>query len=167
MSLIVYLAGPEVFLANSAAIGAQKKDICEKHGLTGRYPGDLPQDDDPVRLFRALVAMMDESELVIANMTPFRGISIDAGTAMEIGYMYARDRPVFGYTNTTESLAARVAPDGMLIEPFGLTDNLMCVAPTLEVGAHVVSHRAVESERFTDLRSFEDCVRLAVSRLIA
>lgn len=167
MNAIAYLAGPEVFLAHSAKIGAEKKDICKKHGLTGRYPGDLPPDDDPLRLFRALVEMMNESKLVIANMTPFRGTSIDAGTAMEIGYMYSKGCPVFGYTNTTEGLAARVPPDGMLIEPFGLSDNLMCVAPTLELGAHIVLHRTVESERFTDLGGFEECVRLVASRLLS
>ena len=75
--------------------------------------------------------MMEQSDLVIANMTPFRGGSIDPGTAVEIGFMYARGRPVFGYTNVAGDYAARVAPngalvdaEGMSIEQFGLLDRL-------------------------------------------
>jgi nucleoside 2-deoxyribosyltransferase len=162
----MYLAGPEVFLPNSAEIGAAKKAICKDHGFVGRYPGDLPGEANPELIFRALVEMMEGSELVVANMTPFRGVSIDAGTAMEIGFMYARGRPVFGYTNVTEDYAARVHPDGMDVELFGLSDNLMCVAPSLELGAPVVRRRTRESERFTDMRGFEECVRQAAARLL-
>ena len=176
--LVVYLAGPEVFLSHAAEIGAAKKEICSQHGLEGLFPGEVPESDLHVEhgrlLFRSLVAMMEQSDLVIANMTPFRGVSIDAGTAVEIGFMYARGRPVFGYTNVAEDYAARVAPDGaqvdadgMSIELFGLTDNLMCVAPALESGALIVQDDVPPDERFRDLRGFERCVREAAARLSA
>ena len=35
----VYLAGPEVFLANARAIGARKQAICARYGLCGIFPG--------------------------------------------------------------------------------------------------------------------------------
>lgn len=170
--LVVYLAGPEVFLSNAAEIGAAKKEICRQHGLAALFPGDTPlaeHDVDNGRLlFRRLVEMMEQSDLIVANMTPFRGVSIDAGTAVEIGFMYARGRPVFGYTNVVQDYAERVAPDGavgapdgMSIEPFGLTDNLMCVAPALESGAVIVQNDVPKGDRFGDLRGFEACVRQA------
>jgi nucleoside 2-deoxyribosyltransferase len=149
-------------------------EICRVHGLTGLFPGDIPESDlDPpgLELFRKLVDMMERSDLIIANMTPFRGFSIDAGTAVEIGFMYARRRPVFGYTNVVQDYASRVAPsgdlvasDGTAIEPFGLTDNLMCVVPVLESGAVIVQIEAAPNQLFTDLRGFEECVRQAAGR---
>ena len=174
--LVAYLAGPEVFLSDAAEIGAAKKEICRQHGLEGLFPGDVPESDLDLEhgrlLFRDLVAMMEQSDLVIANMTPFRGGSIDPGTAVEIGFMYARGRPVFGYTNVAGDYAARVAPngalvdaEGMSIEQFGLIDNLMCVAPALESGAVIVQEGVPEGERFRDLRGFEQCVRQAAARL--
>ena len=46
MSKRVYLAGPEVFLAN-AQIGAGKRAICERHGLVSVFPGDEEAASDP------------------------------------------------------------------------------------------------------------------------
>ena len=43
---------------------------------------------------------MRTCDLLIANLTPFRGVSTDAGTAFEVGFMRALGRPVLGYTNT-------------------------------------------------------------------
>ena len=34
----IYMAGPEVFLPDAITIGQRKRDICERHGLTGLYP---------------------------------------------------------------------------------------------------------------------------------
>ena len=36
MTKRIYLAGPEVFLANSCEAGARKRAICEQHGATIR-----------------------------------------------------------------------------------------------------------------------------------
>lgn len=166
----VYLAGPEVFLPDAAAIGARKKALCEEHGLSGRFPGDVPAEevtaDNGRVLFARLVEMMDEADAVIANMTPFRGVSMDVGTAVEVGYMFARGRPVFGYTNVVGDYASRVAPDGMEVESFGWTDNLMCVAPTLDHGGVVVQEGVAEADRLRDLRGFEVCVRRAAATLL-
>jgi nucleoside 2-deoxyribosyltransferase len=180
--LAVYLAGPEVFLPNGAEIGAAKQQICAQHGLEGLFPGDVPEAELEVEngrlLFRRLVQMMERADLIIANMTPFRGVSMDVGTAVEIGFMYSRGCRVFGYTNISADYAARVSPDGaraagdggalvaadgMSIEPFNLTDNLMCVAPVLESGATIVSRDVPADERFSNLAGFEECVRQAIA----
>jgi nucleoside 2-deoxyribosyltransferase len=48
-------------------------------------------------VFRADCELMDAAHLAIANMMPFRGVSADAGSAFEIGYLHAQKKPVFGY----------------------------------------------------------------------
>ena len=47
MTKRVYLAGPDVFLANARDIGARKRAICERHGLIGVFPGDEEDPCDP------------------------------------------------------------------------------------------------------------------------
>ena len=47
MTKRVYLAGPDVFLANAREIGARKRAICERHGLVGVFPADEEGACDP------------------------------------------------------------------------------------------------------------------------
>jgi nucleoside 2-deoxyribosyltransferase len=105
-----------------------------------------------------MVGLMESSDLAIANLTPFRGPSMDVGTAVEIGYMHGRGKPVFGYTNLAEDYADRVLPDGFLIEPFGLVDNLMVEGPSYRTGARVVRVRVPRAEIYTSLEGFRKCV---------
>ncbi len=102
----VYLSGPDVFFPNAMEIGQAKKEICARFGWEGVYPLDadfssLLEMKAPADMgyasFRLMVELMDSCDLVIANMTPFRGPSMDVGTAVEIGYMHGRGKPVFGY----------------------------------------------------------------------
>lgn len=128
-----YLAGPDVFLPDAAEVGRAKRRICEEHGLVGVFPGDGPFERlaglDPSEAglvaFDICVELMDSCDLAIANMTPFRGPSMDVGTAIEMGYLFARGKPVFGYTNTAGPYAERVDPDDTFVESFDLCDNLM------------------------------------------
>ena len=81
----VYLAGPDVFLPDAIEIGRRKQAICARFGLTGLYPLDnvvaLDSSDASLQIFRANQAMMLEADAIIANLTPFRGPSADAGSA--------------------------------------------------------------------------------------
>ena len=52
MNVRVYLAGPEVFLANAREIGALKRAICERHGLVGIFPADEEDAFDRVLSLR-------------------------------------------------------------------------------------------------------------------
>ena len=130
---IAYLAGPDVFLPNAHAHAAAKVAICARHGILGRPPLNEGERDWRA-IFAKDVALMEASDMVIANLTPFRGASADAGTLVEIGWFLGRGRPVFGYSNTATPFAERsrahVAScadplDGLDVEGFGLPDNLM------------------------------------------
>lgn len=173
--LRAYLAGPDVFFPDAAEIGEEKKRICKRYGFEGVYPLDadfepLFQLDSPAaqgyKAFDLMVGLMDSCDLAIANLTPFRGPSMDVGTAIEVGYMHGRGKPVFGYTNVAGDYAERVAPDGFTVEPFGLVDNLMVEGPIYRTGATVVRTDVPPDEIYTSLEGFTQCVRQAARLLL-
>jgi len=167
-----YLAGPEVFLPDAFALGEAKKAICAEHGLVGVFPldpldGRLPELDG-LALFAHCVGHLDAADLVIANLTPFRGPSMDVGTAVEIGYGLGRGVPVFGYTNVAADYRDRVdAEPGWLVEDFGFVDNLMCEGTVRAHGGEVV-RSAVAGDAATvlaDLTGFRTAVARAAADL--
>jgi nucleoside 2-deoxyribosyltransferase len=179
----VYLAGPEVFLPDALAIGQRKRDICERHGMTGLYPldnaVDLSAGDASLQIFKGLEEMMDTADAVIANLTPFRGPGADPGTVYELGYMAGRGKPCFGYCNDPAPYAERVARfmqvttasekrlidgDGLTVEDFGLPDNLMMVHALELHGSPLVMPQSRPDDIWHDLTAFETCVRLTSAR---
>ena len=186
MTLKIYLAGPEVFLPDAVAVGAAKIALCRAHGFTGLYalePADPPPADAPplaraTAIFRNCLAQMTDADCAIANLTPFRGLGADPGTAFEVGYMVAAGKPVWGYTNDGGALEARVRaaaggrldrtadgelrdPEGLAVEAFGLAENLMLACAT---AIPIVTHAAAPAERYRDLTAFTICLeRLAAT----
>lgn len=186
----VYLAGPEVFLPDAAALAARKVEICGARGLTGVFPADGDGPDGPAApretargIYRRNRDLMDGCDAMIANMTPFRGPSMDVGTAFELGYMAGMGKPVLGYSNVTAPYATRTRaffgllaesgaaldaladPSGMAIEPFGMVDNLMLESAVLESGFDVVTVAVMAPEAlYRDLRGFTACVERLAAR---
>jgi nucleoside 2-deoxyribosyltransferase len=179
----IYLAGPDVFLPDAIDIGQRKADICARHQLVGLYPMDNAIDvaarDASLQIFRGNEAMMNEADAVIANLTPFRGPSADVGTVYELGYMAGRGKLCLGYSNDPSPYADRVREfttvtsdegclkdaQGMTVEDFGLSDNLMMVHALDLYGCAVVTPRQGPADIWRDLAAFEICVRLAAARL--
>ncbi|MDE1897133.1 MAG: nucleoside 2-deoxyribosyltransferase [Rhodospirillales bacterium] len=136
----IYLAGPDVFLPNAAEFAAAKRGLCSEFGLQGITPFNpdldmsLPADWLWRKIYQDDLAMMRESEAIIANLTPFRGASADAGTLVELGWFLGRGKPVFAYSNSAAPFAERSRiqaamagepVSGLAMEDFGLADNLM------------------------------------------
>ena len=181
--LRAYLAGPDVFLVNALEQARAKVAICARYNIEGCPPlnedaGALAglSDDDAWRTIYAKdIAMMEAADLVIANLTPFRGASADSGTLVELGWFLGRSRPVFGYSNTATPFAGRcrtllaLQPDpmpGLSVEGFGLPDNLMIPGAVLWGGGHpIVLPDDGRDRRFDALDVFERCVALAASVL--
>ncbi|MFL6239296.1 MAG: nucleoside 2-deoxyribosyltransferase [Actinomycetes bacterium] len=171
----IYLAGPEVFLlppTRAMDVGVRKKEICLRYGFDAAYPSDEEPDftelstDVGLEIFDICVRMMSRCDLVIANMTPFRGVSMDVGTAIEMSYMYAMQKSVFAYSNVTDDYRGRIAGAGLMndnesVEDYGFTDNLMCEGLVRRSGNEVVRHKAPHAELLTALEGFEECVRQA------
>ncbi|MGE0768653.1 MAG: nucleoside 2-deoxyribosyltransferase [Hyphomicrobiaceae bacterium] len=170
----VYLAGPEVFLPNAMEIGRAKVAMAQQAGLVGLFPLDqqlelegLPKLEQARRISLANETLMRSSDLLIANLTPFRGVSMDSGTAFEVGFMRALGRPVLGYTNVpgdyrrrAEAFRRRGIPPGdcdapeFEIEDFGMAENLMIAVAILESGGTVIEGCAPAGAEMSDLSAF-------------
>jgi nucleoside 2-deoxyribosyltransferase len=180
----IYLAGPDVFLPEAGGLAEKKKRICSDSGFEGVFPADreteLSRTDRPElgwQISQKNENLIRSCDLLIANMTPFRGVSMDAGTAFEIGFMRALGRPVLGYTNSTDDYFRRVQdwmdgpgknrePDGTLIEDYGFAENLMIEGAVHFSGGEVErSEVSDRQQRFTDLRGFIACVEKVASLL--
>ncbi len=185
MPVNVYLAGPDVFLPDAIAVGRRKVEICAAHGLTGLYPLDNVVDrsaaDASLAIFKANEAMMDAADAIIANLTPFRGAGADPGTVYELGYMAGRGKLCLAYSNHPAVYLDRVRqhsevvprnglhvdPEGLTVEDFGLSDNLMMIHALECYGARLVTPREGLADIWRDFAAFETCVRLAAERLRA
>jgi len=178
-----YLAGPDVFLPNARDNALAKIAICAAYGITGRPPlnealGDvtaMPEDIAWRLIFRSDIEMMEECDIIIANLTPFRGASADAGTLIEVGWFLGRRKNVFGYSNSATLFAARsqahiaAVPDplpGLMVEGFGLPDNLM-IPGAVEAGGGlpIILPADGEDRAFAALDVFEACVAAAARKL--
>jgi nucleoside 2-deoxyribosyltransferase len=174
----IYLAGPEVFLPDARAIGAEKCRLATEAGLEGAFPldaqldlGGLPPAEQARRISIANEGLMRSCDGLIANLTPFRGVSMDSGTAFEVGFMQALGRPLAGYTNVTTDYSKRAqafrargpAPmDGdradLEIEDFGLAENLMIEVAIVSSGCRVVRREVAPGTELTDLAAFAQCL---------
>jgi nucleoside 2-deoxyribosyltransferase len=175
----VYLAGPDVFLPDAIEVGRRKVDLCARHEFIGLFPLDNEIDpmfgDASLQIFRGNEAMMDKADVIVANLTPFRGPSADAGTVYELGYMAGQGKVCLGYSNDPALYADRVAritrlekqsngrlidSSGLFVENFGQIDNLMIVHSLDVHGYPIVAPQRAPADIWHDLSSFEACLRL-------
>ncbi|MGB0694686.1 MAG: nucleoside 2-deoxyribosyltransferase [Rhodospirillaceae bacterium] len=167
----IYLAGPAVFLPNAAEVGRKLKSMCAAHGMEGVFPLDGDGGLKPVRnpddiaqnIYRTNISLIQSCQAVVADMTPFRGPSMDPGTAFEMGYAAALGKPVIGFTLEEGDYLDRVLtyyrgnlsvsgnqwfdPDGLEVENFGLPDNLMmcgsCSVITQGIDQALIAARSI------------------------
>lgn len=178
----IYLAGPDVFLPDPVAAGEAKKAVCARHGAVGVFPLDAienPEADAQPDLWYAIYlrneAHIRSCDALVANLTPFRGPSGDAGTVYELGFMRALGRPVAAYSNVAAPFtdrtraflgpAARRRPDGdwedaegLSLESFGLADNLMLDGGVRASGGIIAARDVPPDARWTDLNAFEEAL---------
>nr|WP_067293172.1 nucleoside 2-deoxyribosyltransferase [Marinobacterium profundum] len=171
--LKVYIAGPDVFWPNALEAGAAKVELCTRYGFEGLFPLDsalqlegLAPREAGMAIYRANINLMQKADLLVANMTPFRGPSLDAGTAFELGFMTGLGKPVWGYSLDGRLYADRVATDnsaadtdGMTIERFDMADNLMLIGAIADSGAELLARQATP-ELQQHLRLFEQLLQL-------
>jgi nucleoside 2-deoxyribosyltransferase len=177
----IYLAGPEVFLPDAAAVGAKKVALCAAHGFEGVFPLDAGLDlaglakvEQARRISAANERLIAGCDALIANLTPFRGVHMDSGTAFEVGFMRALGRPVLGYTNVAAGYRERAEeyrrtspglPDAdatdIEIEDFDGAENLMIEAAILASGGHVVRSTVPQGQEMRDLSGLEACLTQA------
>lgn len=187
MSLKLYLAGPEVFLPNARHMLDAKAAMAREFGFEPICPGDVTIEPAPTRHEFGLKisavdeGMMNRADGIIANLTPFRGIAADVGTAFELGYVCAQGKPVAAYTNMTANHFQRTrefykgeivegpdgrkrGPDGLSLEDFDMIDNLMLHGGIERRGGFIAVHDAAPDALYTDLTAFRSCLDWYASR---
>lgn len=175
----IYLAGPEVFWPDAREIGLRKKMLCEQNGFIGLYPLDhdfsqIAGEKIDDKIFGGNIALMRDADAGVFNLSPFRGVNADAGTAFELGFFTALGKPVFAYSAHPQNFFERVSAafglrsaargeycdaDGLLIENFDNSDNLMLDGALKISGRRVL--RAGGAIEAGDLSGFAACLRQA------
>ena len=130
-------------------------DTIVTYGFEGVFPLDGDLDVEGLEnweiaegIFDANVQKIDDCSAVIANMTPFRGPGMDAGSAFEIGYAYAAGKMIVGWSADDRDYIERVReyfdgkleksdrwrdPQGLEVEDFGQPDNLVMSSAVIDV----------------------------------
>jgi nucleoside 2-deoxyribosyltransferase len=182
----VYLAGPDVFLPDAMAWMERKKAICAGWRLTGVSPLDDLENESAQwahlpewrRIGLRNEAHIKSCAAIVANLTPFRGPSADAGTVYEVGFARGLGLKVFGYATVAAAFLERTLvsvgggrqdtdgswwdTDGLLVEQFGLFDNLMIEGGIAESGGALFRD---DQDRWNDLSVFERCIQAAAAAL--
>ncbi len=154
-----YLAGPDVFRQDAKVVLELKKEICEALGVKGLSPLDNdpgPQGPTMANLiYRGNINLIKECDVVIADISPFRGPGVDAGTAFEIGFGAALGKEIYLYSSATgtEYRERAADGDGLAAEPwpnvedFGLADNLMiiCARTNGKLSPYLTFREAVQA----------------------
>lgn len=147
----IYIAGPDVFYPTDLDEGKIKVDLCSAYGFEGIYPSFLlPKNlftDNYTQEKRAKIIKdqcvygIQEADIIVANLSPFRGYEMDSGTAFELGFASALNKTIYGYTTDPRTYLQRMQEDtkgvycdsnntwrdksNNVIENVGLVDNCM------------------------------------------
>lgn len=178
----IYLAGPDVFLKEGIrkTLVPAIKHICRVNGFDPLFPldniverididgnnGRLTKLDHAQRIRAANIAMIKDADIILADISPFRGTGPDAGTIYEVAYANALGKPVILYTCDPRPYLDRCAgdtsysevqegledSDGMLVEDFGLVDNLMFAAfcPVVQFFEDAIRLASLAKSHFKD-----------------
>ena len=142
----IYIAGPDVFEPDSVEIGKRYSALCKEYGFKGLYPLDNIVDFDQEKqkiahdIFVANVKLIQEADIVVANLNPFRGKEADSGTVWECGYAIALGKEVCGYMDDTSDYLEQFKP-----EEKQLQNNLHPKSTSSSLTAHVdLNGKAIE-----------------------
>lgn len=113
----IYLAGPDIYHPDAQQRGLDMVALCARYGHQATFPLRHPfqkgtQRQCAIWLYNTNARLITNSDLIIANLNPYRGSEPDTGTAYEIGYAIAKGIPVIGYRNAM----------GTMRDQYGLTD---------------------------------------------
>jgi len=151
----IYLAGPDLFFADSQVRYDRLRSACDHEGLDAVAPVDGLElhTEGPLtaaeQIYQHDMSLLRRCDAVLVNLSPFRGAEPDSGSVFEAAFATAIGKPVAGwigdYWDTVERTAVlrKVYRDGKgrirdklddgFVEDFGLPLNLMlsCSFPIL------------------------------------
>ncbi|CCW67840.1 unnamed protein product [Phytomonas sp. Hart1] len=125
----IYISGPEGFRSDCGATYYNKggefltpKQVIPMNWLDNKVSRAL-------NIRNADIALLEESDAIIADLSPFRSHEPDCGTAFEVGYAAARGKQILVYTSDLRSMTDKYGgmkdADGLTVEDFSLPFNLM------------------------------------------
>jgi nucleoside 2-deoxyribosyltransferase len=102
MKLKIYAAGPDVFRGDAKLYFDNLKRLGEKYGFIILCPFDtnVIEDTKPNQarqIAKNNFELIDECDIIVANLRSFRGVGVDDGTCIEIGYGYNGGKIICGY----------------------------------------------------------------------
>ena len=104
----IYLAGP-LFTHAELDYNCKLKDMLLKIGFSVFLPQEDAEDAIVERekqnqeyIFKKCVIGVDSSDIVVAVLD---GVDVDSGTAWEIGYAYAKEKPIIGLRTDFRTLS--------------------------------------------------------------
>lgn len=104
----IYLAGP-LFSHAELEYNRKLRDLLLNKDFSVFLPQEDAEDTTDERekqnqecIFKKCVESIDSSDIVIAVLD---GVDVDSGTAWEIGYAYAKEKPVIGLRTDFRSLS--------------------------------------------------------------
>ena len=122
-----YIAGP-LFNEMEREYLEKIDAICKKVGIDTYLPhrdGGLQNHDNADELFMVDIDALERSSMIVANLN---GGDVDAGTAFELGYCFAKRKKLFG-----------IHTDSRFLEPFSEVNLMILRSCTI---CH--SHRELE-----------------------
>lgn len=171
----IYLAGPEVFHPKADIIFAQKCALAKEHGFIPITPFDA--DVNHVQgnftpqvlgqmIYLENMKLIELSDAVVANITPFRGYHMDVGTAFEIGVAQALGKKISCYTQDKDTLIKRVpsgrhkGKDGQdfTVENFDMHENLMIEGALLSQGRSMIVCDTPYQDRIMSMDGFVEAL---------
>jgi nucleoside 2-deoxyribosyltransferase len=104
----IYLAGP-LFTHAELEYNRKLKDTMIRKGFSVFLPQEDAEDaveerekQNQEHIFKKCLEGVDSSDMVVAVLD---GVDVDSGTAWEIGYAYARGKPVIGLRTDFRTLS--------------------------------------------------------------
>lgn len=183
----IYLAGPDVFFPCDLETGQKKIDFCKDVGAEGIYPsfllpkdlftGNFSKEEKRIIINHQCKSGIRDADIVILNLTPFRGIEMDSGTAFEAGFADALGKTIFGYSNIPETYLQRMLKvegthkdssntwrdkNNCVIEDFDLSENCMIGSSCIDI--FVPSNKEQEKLKEDPLYMFKKCIQEAIAK---
>jgi len=105
----VYISGFDVFHKEAFFIYKQQIELLKKYGYIPLHPFDNETTNDVLNevfisnIVKNNLKMIQNCDIIIANLNSYRGAEPDSGTIFEIGYGYALNKKIVGYKETLRS----------------------------------------------------------------
>ena len=110
----LYIAGPECFYPRGYSLWHAQRKLAEYYGFTVVLPNDTPLNlehenlkDNAREIFSNLQDVIQQTNIIIADLELFRSSEPDCGTLFELGMVYAAKGLLYGYTRDKREMKCK------------------------------------------------------------